>query len=64
MLAHTYDDPPTKHQSKYFETVQADLVRKYGPAKGQRLAERYWTIRNLSDPMFEEEKIKIMYGLA
>ncbi len=60
----THDDLPTKHTSKYFEIVQKDLVRQYGEAKGLRLAERWWTIRNLTDPIFEEEKIKITYGLA
>ena len=64
LKARTYDDPPKSYQSQYFKNLQDDFIRQYGEVKGTRLAKRFYRIRNLGDPKFEEEKIKIMYGLA
>lgn len=62
MLA--YDAPLKQHESSYFEHIEKDCIRMYGESKGVRLANRYWEIRTLTDPMFQEERIRITYGLA
>ena len=63
MLGHlTYDDAPRSDESKYFEILKADLIRKYGDKKGTRLAGRWWDIKDKTDTMFQEERTKIVMG--
>jgi hypothetical protein len=47
----------------YFAAIKKDCIRMYGK-RGERLANRYWDIKDLTDLKFQEEKIKIMYGMA
>ena len=54
----------SRNRSTYFAIVQKDCVRMYGEVKGVRVAKRLWEIRESHDPMHEEEKITITYGLA
>jgi hypothetical protein len=60
----THDSPQGRDKSKYFETLTADLVRLYGQEKGLRLAHRWWDIRNLKNLDSDEERTRIVMGLA
>ena len=60
----THDSPIGREKSKYFETLTADLIRMYGKEKGTRLANRYWDIKKFIGHQFEEERTKIVMGLA
>jgi hypothetical protein len=60
----THDSPQGREKSKYFETLTADLIRQYGKEKGTRLANRYWDIKNKIDHKLQEERTKIVMGLA
>jgi hypothetical protein len=54
----------SRTQSTYFQSLHSELVRLYGENKGTRLANRYWEIRNKYDHRLQEERIKIVMGLA
>lgn len=52
-----------RDESMYFAAIKKDCIRMYGK-RGESLANRYWDIKDLTDLKFQEEKIKITYGLA
>jgi hypothetical protein len=64
LLPEEYRKTESSQRSKYFEILKADLIRIYGDAKGARLANRFWEIRENKDYKHEEERIKIFMGLA
>jgi hypothetical protein len=48
----------------YFSAIKKDCIRMYGERRGERLANRFWDIKDLTDMKFQEERIRITYGLA
>lgn len=52
-----------RDDSMYFAAIKKDCVRMYG-TRGETLANRYWDIKDKTDTMYQQERIKIMYGLA
>jgi hypothetical protein len=52
-----------KEQSSYFAAIRKAAVQKFGKAKGQEFAERFWKLRALNSDQAFEELTKMTYQL-